>query len=353
MFGPARSDGVGIAPPPECSFDHGDWHILVRFWHPVAFADDIGEDRPSGATLLDVPLVLFRTEGAVVVARNACPHRGAPLDRGRIVAGRLQCPMHGLEFGDAGRCLAIPSLGDRAVLIPPRLDLAIVRHEVRYGLVWVCLSGDPVWPLPDWEGLARAGDAIVSVPVETWRTSAGRHVENFNDVAHFPFVHRDSFGGEPGAGIASYQVREVADGLAFDLPYVEPGNRFPDGAPPGPRAVTYRYSLTFPFATLIEVQPEGSAFVLHVADVASPSTAHECRIFQIQTDFSTDPDRALWIADATMINNEDRPLVEAQRPVWLPLDPRDEGHIPADRFSIAYRRALVERFGLGRRDTMP
>jgi vanillate O-demethylase monooxygenase subunit len=33
-------------------------------------------------------------------------------------------------------------------------------------------------------------------------------------------------------------------------------------------------------------------------------------------------------------------MVEAQKPENLPLDPSLEVHIPADRSSIAYRRAL-------------
>jgi hypothetical protein len=33
-------------------------------------------------------------------------------------------------------------------------------------------------------------------------------------------------------------------------------------------------------------------------------------------------------------------VVEAQKPECLPLDPKREAHIPADRSSIAYRRGL-------------
>jgi vanillate O-demethylase monooxygenase subunit len=37
---------------------------------------------------------------------------------------------------------------------------------------------------------------------------------------------------------------------------------------------------------------------------------------------------------------EDRAIVEAQRPECLPLDPMMEAHILADRSSLAYRRGL-------------
>ena len=46
-------------------------------------------------------------------------------------------------------------------------------------------------------------------------------------------------------------------------------------------------------------------------------------------------------------NEEDRQYVEAQCPEEVPLDLRQEIHTPSDRFSIEYRRALVEKFGLG------
>ncbi len=43
---------------------------------------------------------------------------------------------------------------------------------------------------------------------------------------------------------------------------------------------------------------------------------------------------------------EDRLMVETQRPERLPLDLTLEAHIPADRSSIAYRRGL-QKMGFG------
>ena len=47
-----------------------------------------------------------------------------------------------------------------------------------------------------------------------------------------------------------------------------------------------------------------------------------------------------------MINDEDKPMVEGQHPEDLPLDLTEEIHIPADRMSVEYRRALA-KLGLG------
>jgi hypothetical protein len=58
------------------TFDARDWEILSRYWHPVAFSSDVKE-TPISATLLDEPLVVFRSNGAVVAASDICPHRSA------------------------------------------------------------------------------------------------------------------------------------------------------------------------------------------------------------------------------------------------------------------------------------
>ena len=65
------------------------------------------------------------------------------------------------------------------------------------------------------------------------------------------------------------------------------------------------------------------------------------------TDTTGNPDEDFLVSESLTINNEDKALVEGQRPRELPLNLQLEGHIPADRMSIKYRRALFERFELG------
>jgi hypothetical protein len=57
--------------PRNCTFDSHDWEILSRYWHPVAFAADV-TDKPISVTLLDEPLVVFRSNGQLVSARDIC-----------------------------------------------------------------------------------------------------------------------------------------------------------------------------------------------------------------------------------------------------------------------------------------
>ena len=332
-------------PPRGSTFRESDWRTLAAFWHPVAQAAEVAHS-PVSARLLDVDLVLWRNHGGVIrAARDICPHRGSRLSRGWMADGRLVCPMHGLHFDGAGVCTLIPARGDGRGSERMRLDTfhACERH----GLVWVCMASEPAWPLPEWEPLADPGLDLVHASPDRWRAAASRHTENFNDVAHFAWVHTESFGGDRSAPVPAYEVEEVPDGLRFSFDYLEGFNRFKDGVPGNTREVIYHYHLTFPFATLLTVAPKGSDARIYVADVACPVSAHESLIFQVLADTTGVDDAAYWVRDSQLINDEDRPVVEGQRPEDLPLDLQAELHIPADRMSIAYRRGLVRHFGLG------
>jgi vanillate O-demethylase monooxygenase subunit len=346
MFLPTDSSKNRSPMPADTQIAASDWLILASFWHPVGFARDVG-DTPVAAKLLDVALVLYRTSAGISVARDVCPHRGTRLSRGRVVDDQLVCPMHGLHFDAAGQCRRIPSIADPRAHIPASLRLRSVRTETRYGIVWACLSGEPLWPLPVWRGIADPTLEKLYFTPDVWKASAPRHVENFNDLTHFPWVHTESFGGDTDDAVAPYEVEHTDYGLSFSTPYTENFNRFPDGVAGSRRDVTYSYELTFPFSTLLVIAPKGSNYVQYFADTVCPVSAHESLIFQLCTDTTGAPDIDHWTQDQLTINREDRPLVEGQFPQALPLDVRDEMHIPADRMSIAYRRALATKFGLG------
>lgn len=346
MFQPTDHAQHASALPRGCTFAERDWHVLARFWHPVAFCHEVGA-APLAARLLDVDLVIWRSADGLRIARDLCPHRGTRLSAGRVDGGHLICPMHGLHFDGTGRCTRVPSAPDPSARVSPRLALQTVETAERYGLLWACLAGDPIWPLPDWPGIGDPKLRKVFMPPDTWAAAASRHVENFNDVAHFPWVHSGTFGGAEADPVPPYTVRDTAYGLTFDLDYREGGNRFPDDVPGDSRQVVYTYQLTFPFSTIIVIQPNDSWYVQYFADTVCPVSAHETRIFQIATDTTGAPDEDFLIRESKMINDEDKTLVENQRPEDLPLGIMDEVHIPADAMSVAYRRALVAKFGLG------
>jgi vanillate O-demethylase monooxygenase subunit len=127
---------------------------------------------------------------------------------------QIVCPMHGLHFGHDGACSKIPSIANSEGRIPPKLRLETYASVERYGIVWACLKNKPIWELPVWEGISNPDFRKVYVPNGTWHAAASRHVENFNDVAHFPWVHTQSFGGSTTDPIPPYEVGRPATACA-------------------------------------------------------------------------------------------------------------------------------------------
>jgi vanillate O-demethylase monooxygenase subunit len=340
--------------PRGCTFAESDWRILAGFWHPVAFGTEV-EDKPVRAKLLDVDLVVYRTVDGVGVAKDVCVHRGAALSLGWMddECKNLVCPMHGLHYDHTGQCTRIPSLADQSKRISRKLRLMSYQAVERYGLVWVCLNQGAIRPMPEWPLLDNAGTEwqTITLPKGFWRASASRHCENFNDVAHLSWVHTTTFGNRDRPEIPNYTLERTDAGMFMQIPYTEVERMFFDAdEDASEREVVYSYDLTYPFATDHTVEhttTDGFRQLSHIYDIASPASACETAIFQfVQTNI---PDATAddYVEYQSKVNHEDIPLVESQRPEEVPLNAAAELHIPADKFSIQYRRDLVRLFGLG------
>jgi vanillate O-demethylase monooxygenase subunit len=333
-------------PPPvlprRCTFAPADWAALANFWHPVCFAGEVG-NRPRAAVLLDEELVLYRSGGKIVAARDLCLHRGVPLSLGWIDGDEIVCAYHGFRYGADGQCTTVPA--QPRLPVPPKLCLRTYLTAERYGVVWVCLSNQPRLPLPEWPQLEDPALKQIQMGPLPWKCSASRHTENFNDLAHLSWVHAGTFGNRAKPEVENYEVERRPDGLHFEMYYERYSLESPQ---PGdkPENVHYIYDLTYPFYTRLQVCfPNGTNFVIF--NLPSPTSARATSVmFRMTRDFDVDGPDEPTLELQRRVLAEDQPLVEAQRPEELPLDLSEEFHIRADRFSTIYRQALTQ-FGLG------
>ena len=95
------------------------------------------------------------------------------------------------------------------------------------------------------------------------------------------------------------------------------------------------------------VWPDGTKQADVLYDISTPRSALETGIYQIMQTNAPNPNIEEYIEYMNFVSSEDIPIVESQRPEQLPLNIKAELHIPADKFSIQYRRQLVDLFGLG------
>jgi phenylpropionate dioxygenase-like ring-hydroxylating dioxygenase large terminal subunit len=120
----------------------GDAGFLWDFWYPAARSAEIRGRGLVKAMLLEVPLVLGRTdEGAAFAMRDSCPHRGIPLSYGRFDGKNVECSYHGWKFdGCSGQCVEIPSLTSQDKLKVERIFAGHYACEEHDGYVWVYMS---------------------------------------------------------------------------------------------------------------------------------------------------------------------------------------------------------------------
>ena len=330
--------------PRGCTFDPADWRILAAHYYPVALVRDV-EAGPVSAKLLDERLVVYRSGDEIVVAQELCPHRGVPLSMGNYVGDTVQCAYHGLQFGGGGHCVAIPS--HPSGNIPTKLHLKTYPAIVKYGLVWTCLRPDtatgafasePICPMPHWDDAGF--QQIVCPPFDIFGF-AGRQIEGFLDVAHFAFVHTQTFGDASNAVVPPYPTQVHPTG--FDAHYRSFVGNYPIGVTGrGSEGFEWlrHFNVHLPFTATLHIHFPGESRLV-IMNAASPVSAKHTRLFApMARNFDTD----LPVEDVYEFNRrvfeEDKAMVEAQMPECLPLDPKLEAHIPADRSSIAYRSGL-------------
>ena len=176
-----------------------DAGFLWDFWYPAARSGEIRGRQLSRATLLEVPLVLGRTDrGAAFAMRDACPHRGIPLSYGRFDGKNVECSYHGWKFdGSSGQCVEIPSLTSQDKLKTERIFAGHYPCEEHDGYVWVYMNAasTPIKDnFPAAPKLATFSERYKSTHLACDLPSHIDHgIIGLMDPAHGPFVHQSWF----------------------------------------------------------------------------------------------------------------------------------------------------------------
>jgi len=319
------------------------YRAMRHFWHPVAYASEL-TDSPMRVVLLEEPLVLVRLGGQVRCFADLCAHRGTALSLGWVEGDELRCAYHGWTYGPDGVCTRIPArFGSN---IPRRARLRAHRVQEAYGVVWVCLDGDPVYPIPEFPEWGDESYRVVPIPAYEWRCSAARRLENFVDFAHFAWVHEGLLGDRAHPEVPEHDVWREGPELRFFQKVVEPNRGATKeqlGLVDELLEVENTYRLTMPHSIYLNRRfPGDNHYILTMS--ASPTGPKTTRSFSfIARNYAPDQDDQDFIDFEQLILDQDRPVVESQRPEELPVDLSAELHIRGvDQVSLEYRKWLVE-----------
>lgn len=177
-------------------------NFVTDAWYCAALADWLAPGQLWPITVLNEAVVLFRRpDGTAVALADRCPHRFAPLSRGTVVGGQLQCGYHGLRFDASGQCTHNPH-GDGKV--PKACSVRSYPLLERHGALWIWMGepgrADPAL-LPDFSEIdERPGWTRVQGQLHV-RAHYQLVVDNLLDLSHVPFLHPFlGAGGPPPPG---------------------------------------------------------------------------------------------------------------------------------------------------------
>ncbi|RWP90103.1 MAG: aromatic ring-hydroxylating dioxygenase subunit alpha [Mesorhizobium sp.] len=212
-----------------------------------------------------------------------------------------------------------------------------------YGYVWTSLGSPPaeLFPIPEYEEPDRRKLNAATFGVNV---SAPRAIENFLDMGHFPYVHTDILGVEPHTEVKEYDVEISVDRdeiLATRCRFFQP---MASTASDGGADVDYVYRVPHPYCSVLyKSSPVDEARRDVIAVFLQPVDQEHVRAHMLLCVLDEDNEDKVIKRFQQTIFGQDKPILENQVPKRLPLDPRAETPIRADKSAIAYRRWLSQK----------
>ncbi|MGA0234586.1 MAG: aromatic ring-hydroxylating dioxygenase subunit alpha [Alphaproteobacteria bacterium] len=215
--------------------------------------------------------------------------------------------------------------------------------QIKFNHLWTTLGEQPR-PLFDIPEGDERGRQLVPCGMVRVKCSPLRAVENFLDIAHFPFVHTDVLGAEPYTEVEPYKVeiRERNDEVwATKVKFFQP---LAAKSAEGGITTDYEYRVPAPTtAVLYKTCPPKPEAQDVITIFVQPRSETECDVWPWMALYDDETPYADLVQFQQMIFLQDRSILENQRPIKLPLDPKMEIPTRADLTSVAYRRWLKKR----------
>jgi phenylpropionate dioxygenase-like ring-hydroxylating dioxygenase large terminal subunit len=319
--------------------------FLQQIWYAAWWADELSADKLYARTIADEAILFWRDDnGEPRAILDRCPHRYAPLSRGKRVPGGIQCGYHGIAFDGAGRCIANPHGAIVSALCVRAFPVA-ERHK----LIWIWMGtadhADPA-RIPDLRFADRAPSTAYSrgfLP-----TAAGHQLitDNILDLTHADYLHATTLGGG-SVTRSKARIEEREDSTVFIewLANNEVALPFFQSEMSDPNALTDMWTsvlwhpngvMTLRFGATPAGRPRTEGIDTWSAHLVTPESARTTHYFYFNTrefrvdDVTYNERFAAGLRHAFTI--EDKPMIEAQqrnlgdadlfdrKPVLLPTD---------------------------------
>lgn len=181
---------------------------LQNAWYVAALSSELS-DNVISRELLGKQMMICRMSDGVAMLEDSCPHRFAPLSRGKRHESSIECGYHGLRFDRMGKCVLNPHGDGR---ISSRGQVTAWPTIEKYGFIWF-------WPgdasivdeaqIPPYPFNADPSHFAVVYGYIDVQANYQLLVDNLLDLSHVEYLH--PLFAQPG-GVAAHQTSFSVEG---------------------------------------------------------------------------------------------------------------------------------------------
>jgi len=175
-------------------------------WYVAGLSSSVTQ-QPIKRVMLEESIVLYRTEAGVTVAlSDRCPHRFAPLHKGKVKGDCIECPYHGLQFAPTGACALNPH-GDHKV--PRAAKVKAYPVVERDGM------GDP--GLADTNAIVDLTNFLGGGQMTVLEGDYVLHghyelvLDNLLDLSHAAYLHPTTLGNPESIAKLRFEMKQDGD----------------------------------------------------------------------------------------------------------------------------------------------
>jgi len=320
-----------------------------NLWYMAAWAEEVPDKGFLSRKLLDRPWLLMRLEdGGYAMLADRCPHRFAPLSRGRREGDVVYCGYHGLGFNGSGECVH-NAFGTK---IPPGARVGTMPIVERHSGLWF------------WPGEAERADpalipdfSFIEGPEPHQRGHLAMNAnyelvtDNLMDLSHAEFLHVETFGVNGSLFGGKHQVQTDETGAVWNNWDID-DSRPPDWAQPMLREgakvdqwLHMRWHAPASMALAIGMAHAGTGREQLVVPrmfnphIITPETQKSSHYF-----YTSEPGEEAAERARRVFVEEDEPMIEAVQDSLGDCDFWDARPIslPSDAGAIRARRELIK-----------
>jgi phenylpropionate dioxygenase-like ring-hydroxylating dioxygenase large terminal subunit len=332
---------------------------LLNCWHMAGWSDEL-RDGLIARTICGVSIVLFRIDDGVAALADKCPHRFAPLSRGKRKADAIECGYHGLVFGADGQCIHNPHG-------PVTHAMRVKRFPAveKYRGIWVWMGAPEQLDLallPNFSCLDRESREVTNKGGYLHgQANYLLYIDNIMDLSHIDYLHAGFFAERLATGV-DLEIEE--DDRSLKLRWCKQQQR------PGPRETElglfdkdtlfdrYTEVAWYPPGAMVVTASVGSAGVLpkpthnviHVMTPESDKTTHYFWLFTRGDMRVNDVEfhRRLNEERRRVFETEDSPMIAAvqQRMATSDLFSLKPMLLRTDQAAVRVRRRLASMISM-------